>query len=309
MNISQILEKENLSIPKENIYLEEDMKKHTSFKIGGPAECLIKIQTVEQLKEILDITKQNQIPLTVLGNGSNVLVLDKGIKGIVLKIDIKKLVIEEKEEKEEKIEIIVGSGNKLTELAQKLAQKEITGMEELAGIPGTIGGAIFMNAGAHGKEMKDIVTQITATDYQGSVKRFTKEEAEFAYRTSRFSKGNLIIIEAKFCLEKGKKEEIKQKMSQYLDYRREKQPLEYPSAGSTFKRGTDFVTAALIDQAGLKGYSVGGAQISKKHAGFIINQGNATAKDVIELVNHTKKVIKETFEKQIELEVKVLGEE
>lgn len=304
MEIQEILEKENLTIPKKNIKYQEEMKKHTSFKVGGPAECLITIQTIEQLKQILKVAKENKIPVTILGNGSNILVRDQGIDGIVLKINIEKIEIEQDKDK---IKIIVGAGNKLSILAQKMLQQEITGMEELSGIPGTIGGAIVMNAGAHGKEIKDIVKEIKTIDFSGNIKIFSNKEAEFEYRKSRFSKGDYIILETILQLSKGNQEEIKEKMEQYKNFRKEKQPVEYPSAGSTFKRGNDFITAALIDEAGLKGFSIGGAQIAEKHAGFIINKGNATAQDILDLVEYTKKIVGKKFGKKIELEMKILG--
>ena len=165
-----------------------------------------------------------------------------------------------------------------------------------------------MNAGAHGKEMKDIVTEVTTIDYDGNMHIFTKEQSKFEYRHSKFSDNEYIILQVKLLLEKGKKEEIKSKMDEYAKYRKEKQPIEYPSAGSTFKRGTDFITAKLIDEAGLKGYSIGGAKISEKHAGFIINTGNATAQDVLDLVKYVTDKVYEKFAKKIELEIKVLGE-
>ena len=185
-------------------------------------------------------------------------------------------------------------------------KEEITGFEEIAGIPGTIGGAILMNAGAHGKEIKDIVTEVTAMDYNGRIFNFTNEEAEFTYRHSKFSNGEYIILQAKMLLQKGSKEEIKAKMDEYAQYRKEKQPIEYPSAGSTFKRGTDFITAKLIDEAGLKGYSIGGAKVSEKHAGFIINTGDATSQDVLDLAKYITDKVYEKFRKKIEFEIKIL---
>ena len=293
-------------ISKDKIKQNEPMKEHTSLKIGGPAEIFVRVSSVEELKEILKLCKTNKIPLTIVGNGSNILVLDKGIKGIVIKTNLKEIKIKNKEN--ENIEITVDDGIQLGFLAQKLLKEEITGFEELSGIPGTIGGAIVMNAGAHGKEMKDIVTEITAIDYSGNIHIFTNEEAKFEYRNSIFSTGEYIILQVKLLLKKGNKEEIKLKMNEYAQYRKEKQPIEYPSAGSTFKRGKDFVTAKLIDDAGLKGYSIGGAKVSEKHAGFIINTGNATAKDIIELIKYVQDKVYEKFGKKIELEIKILGE-
>lgn len=304
MDNKEILNNLERIISKEEIKQNEPMKNHTSFKIGGPAEFYIKIKSVEELRKILEFTKKNNIKVTIIGNGSNVLVPDEGIKGIVIKTNLKEIKIENKDE--ENIEVTVNDAVQIGFLAQKLLKEEITGFEELSGIPGTIGGAILMNAGAHGKEMKDIVTEIIAMDYNGKLYNFTNEKAEFSYRHSKFSSGEYIIIQAKLQLKKGNRDEIKTKMAEYAQYRKEKQPIESPSAGSTFKRGTDFITAKLIDEAGLKGYSIGGAKVSEKHAGFIINTGDATAKDVLDLAKYVTDKVYEKFNKKIELEIKIL---
>ena len=259
LNIEEILEKAKLN--KENLYYDEPMAKHTSFKIGGPADVFIKVDNIEELKEILDLSKKNQIPLTIIGNGSNLLVTDKGIRGITAKLNLKDIEI--KNENNKQI-IKVEAGVPVGLLAQKLLKEEITGFEELSGIPGTIGGAVIMNAGAHGKELKDILKKVTAMDYNGNIHEFTNEECLFSYRNSRFQKEKYIILQATLELEKGNSTEIKEKMDEYMQFRKEKQPIEYPNAGSTFKRGEDFVTAKLIDEAGLKGYKVGGAQVLGK---------------------------------------------
>lgn len=303
LNIEEILEKSKLN--KENLYYDEPMAKHTSFKIGGPADVFIKVDNIEELKETLDLSKQNQIPLTIIGNGSNLLVTDKGIRGITAKLNLKDIEI--KNENNKQI-IKVDAGVPVGLLAQKLLKEEITGFEELSGIPGTIGGAVIMNAGAHGKELKDILKKVTAMDYNGNIHEFTNEECLFSYRNSRFQKEKYIILQATLELEKGNSTEIKEKMDEYMQFRKEKQPIEYPNAGSTFKRGEDFVTAKLIDEAGLKGYKVGGAQVSEKHAGFIVNVDNATAKDVIELTDYIKEKIEEKFGKKINLEIQIIGE-
>ena len=297
MNIEEIIKDSNLEV----LYNEE-MSKHTSFKIGGKAECYIKINKFEELQEILEISNEHKIPLTVIGNGTNILVKDNGIKGIVAKINIKNILIS----KENHI-VTVGAGNTLAEIAQVLKNSDMSGFEELSGIPGTIGGAIRMNAGAHGKEIKDSIISATAIDYNGNIREFNKEEMKLEYRNSIFSREKYIILSAKLQLKQGSKEEISTKMQEFANWRKEKQPLEYPNAGSTFKRGEGFITAALIDQCGLKGYTVGGAQISEKHAGFIINTGNAKAKDVLELVEITKKQVLQKFGKEIQLEIEVLG--
>lgn len=304
MEIKNLIENSNIS--KEKVFYNEPMNKHTTFKIGGPAQCLIKINNIEELKEILKIVNENKIKLTIIGNGSNLLVLDKGIQGVTLMIKLEKIDIQEKEEN---IQITVGAGEKLGKLAMICMKKELTGLEELSGIPGTIGGAVRMNAGAHGKEMKNIIKTVKAIDYQGNEKEFTNEELELEYRSSIFKKEKYIITEVTIELQKGKKEEIKEKMDEYATYRKEKQPIEYPSAGSTFKRGADFITAKLIDEAGLKGYTIGDAMVSTKHSGFVINKGNATAKDVLELVEYIKDKVYEKFNKNIELEIEIVGGE
>lgn len=304
MENKQILENLEKIISKERIKQNEPMKNHTSFKIGGPAEFYIKITSIKELQKILEFAKKEKIKITILGNGSNVLVSDSGIKGIVIRTNLKEIKIEPKEQN--KIEITVDDATPIGFLAQKLLKEEITGFEEISGIPGTIGGAILMNAGAHGKEMKDIVTEITAIDYNGKIHKFTNEQAKFTYRNSIFSSGKYIILQAKIILEKGNAKEIKAKMDEYAQFRKEKQPIEYPSAGSTFKRGTDFITAKLIDECGLKGYQIGGAQVSEKHAGFIINKGNATSKDVEELIKYIKQKVYEKFGKEIETEIEII---
>jgi len=300
LKIEDIIKNSNLQ--EDDIAYNEPMSKHTSFKIGGLAECYIKINSIEDLQEVLKITNTHEIPLTIIGNGTNILVKDNGIKGIVAKINIKKIDINQGNT------VKIGAGNTLAEIAQILMREELSGFEELSGIPGTIGGAIRMNAGAHGKEIKDVILNATVIDYKGNMKKLSNEDMQFEYRNSIFSKEKYIILEAEIQLEKGKKEEIKEKMKGFSDWRKERQPLEYPNAGSTFKRGEDFVTAQLIDQCGLKGFTIGGAQISKKHAGFIINIGNAKADDVIKLVEHTKQEVLKKFSKEIKLEIEIIGD-
>ena len=305
MNLEKLIKESNLQIDKEKISFNEPMKKHTTFKIGGLAECLVKIDNIEDLKEILKFANKNKVPITIMGNGSNVLVLDKGIKGITIIIKIERLEIQEQEDT---IEVLAGAGEKIGKLARIFLQKEISGFEELSGIPGTIGGAVRMNAGAHKKEMKDIVKKVRCIDYNGNQKEFTNEEMKFEYRKSILTEEKYIVTEVELELKKGKKEQIQTKMEEYAKYRKEKQPIEYPNAGSTFKRGNDFITAKLIDEAGLKGYSIGGAEVSTKHSGFIINKGNATAEDVLQLVKYIEKEVEKKFNKKIELEIEVIGE-
>ena len=295
----------NLGIIKENILFDEPMSNHTTFKVGGPAECYIKIDDIQDLRKVLKFAKDKNIAITVLGNGSNVLVLDKGIKGIVLNIRFNKI---EMVNLDGKFFATIGAGVKISVFGHLLLKNELTGFEELSGIPGTIGGAVRMNAGAHGKEFKDIVNFVNCMDYDGNIKRFENEEMNFAYRSSMLKDKKYIVLEVGMQFQKGNEEEIKAKMEEYATYRKEKQPIEYPSAGSTFKRGEDFITAKLIDEAGLKGYHIGGAEVSTKHAGFIINKGNATAKDILELIEYVKKTVEEKFNKKIELEIEIMGE-
>lgn len=297
---------QKIGIPEEQIYINETMKKHTTFKIGGKSECYIKIKKLQELKNILQYAKNKEIPITILGNGSNILVLDGGIEGITLEIQLNEITIKQENDK---IFVTVGAGVKLGMLAQKMLQQEVTGLEEISGIPGTFGGAVVMNAGAHGKEIKDIVTHVKCLDYQGNEKTFFPDQLLFGYRTSLFKKEKYIITEIGLELAKGNKEEIKEKMQEYANFRKEKQPIEYPSAGSTFKRGTDFITAKLIDEAGLKGYHIGDAEVSTKHAGFVINKGNATAKDVLQLVQEIQCQVRKKFDKEIELEIEIIGKE
>ena len=304
MNLKELIEKSNLQIDKNKILYNEQMSKHTTFKVGGPAEVFIKIDNIDDLKEILEFVNKNKIPLTIIGNGSNIVVLDSGIKGITICIKLEKTEVKENKDG---IQIVVGSGNKISKLARECLEKEITGLEELSGIPGTIGGAVKMNAGAHGKEMKNIVKKVKCIDYNGNIKEFTNEEMKFGYRKSILKKEKYIVLEVELILQKGNKEEIKEKIDKYSKYRKEKQPIEFPSAGSTFKRGDNFITAALIDQAGLKGYSIGGAEVSIKHSGFIINKGNATAEDILNLAEYVEQEVYKKFGKKIELEIEVIG--
>ena len=297
--------KTNANIENKIIF-DEPMKKYTSFKIGGTADEFIKVKDEQELKEALKYAKNKNLKITIIGNGSNLLVLDKGIRGIVIKIDIQKLEIEKKEKY---AEITVGSGYKTMALGIKLMNEGISGFEELSGIPGTIGGAIFMNAGAYGKEIKDINISTICMDYDGKIFELSNKEQEFEYRSSIFNKKDYIILETKLKLEYGKKEAIKKKMDEYLSSRKEKQPIEYPSAGSTFKRQEGVITAKLIDECGLKGFQIGGAKVSEKHVGFIINYNNAKAKDVIDLIRYVKEKVYEKYGIKIKEEIRIVGEE
>ena len=286
------------------VKIDEPMRKHTNFKIGGNADVFVIAKNIEEIKCVIKFSKENNILLTILGNGSNVLVSDKGIRGIVLQVGTKEIKIE----KQKNALVEVEAGVMLGALAQVLLKQSISGFEFAAGIPGSIGGAIRMNAGAYGGEMKDIVKDVTVLNEKGEINVLTNEECEFSYRHSRFTDSKEIVIKVTLELPLGDEAEIKAKMDEYAQSRKEKQPLNLPSAGSTFKRGADFITAKLIDECGLKGYTSGDAQVSTLHAGFVVNLGNATAQDVLNVVNHVKQVVLEKTGKQIELEVELLGE-
>ena len=289
-------------IAKENILIDEPMKKHTSFKIGGNADFFVRAKDEEEVRFILEICKKNDIPLTIVGNGSNLLISDEGIRGIVLKINIDKVLIENDT-------VTVGAGVPLAKLAFQLLNESLSGFEFASGIPGTIGGAIRMNAGAYGSEFKDIVIETKCMNYDGKIVILNNDQQKFEYRKSIFKDEKYIILETKLQLTRVEDNSvIKEKMDEFKKNRMEKQPIEFPSAGSTFKRGTDFITAKLIDECGLKGYSVGGAKVSEKHAGFVINTGNATYKDVLELISIIKYEVLKKFGKEIELEIETIGE-
>lgn len=293
-------------IDTKDILENEPMSKHTTFKVGGNADLLVKVHNVEQIKFALNIARNKNIPIFILGNGSNLLVKDKGIRGITLKIELKDIKIDKQDEQ---VYVTLGAGNKMPEVAGKLLREEISGFEFAAGIPGTVGGFVRMNAGAYGKEAKDIIIETTILDYDGNIKKIIGEGHQFEYRRSAFVDMKAIILNTKLKLNYGKKEEILGLMEEYRKSRCEKQPIEFPSAGSTFKRGTDFITAKLIDECGLKGYSIGGAMVSTKHAGFIINTGNATAENILELIDYVKKVVLENTGKELKLEIEVVGED
>ena len=299
MDINKIAELLKVNIPEEKIFTNEPMSKHTSFKIGGPADIFVKASDISQIENVLKVCRENSIPLTVVGNGSNLLVKDKGIRGIVLKNCMNKYRIEKNDEG---AEVYVDAGVLNAVLAQALMKEGLTGFEFAAGIPGTVGGAIFRNAGAYGGEIKDIIED------GNKIKTISKQEQDFAYRHSIFENSKAIIIGAKFKLNTGNIDDIKEKMNANLLSRKDKQPIENPSAGSTFKRGDGFITAKIIDECGLKGISIGDAKVSEKHAGFVVNTGNATAKDVICLIEKIKAEVYKKTGKQIETEIKIIGE-
>ncbi len=289
------------TIDKDRVLINEPMNKHTSFKIGGPADLFIKVNNVEELNYILRVAKTNNINVTCIGNGSNTLVKDKGIRGITIKLNFKDINVNGNT-------IEAGSGVAIPTLAKKAYDNSLKGLEFASGIPGTVGGAITMNAGAYGSEFGDIVVSTKYIDENLKAHTITKDEQDFSYRHSFFSTKKNIIISTIIKLEKGNKEKIKEKMQNDASRRKEKQPLNFPSAGSVFKRKSEYIPAQIIDKCGLKGYNINDAYVSELHAGFIVNKGNATADDVLKLIEYIKKVVKEKYKIDLELEIKVIGE-
>lgn len=285
------------------IVFDEPMSRHTTFRVGGNADCYIEVGNVNELQKIIRIIKNAQEPFEIIGNGSNLLVSDKGISGCVICFG----------KSFEGIEVCgnrlkVQSGAMLSKVGKVALERELAGFEFAAGIPGSMGGGTYMNAGAYGGELKDIITAVTVVNENGQLQCYLKEELEFGYRYSNFMEKKEIVVETELQLQAGKKEQIKQKMNELMQKRREKQPLEYPSAGSTFKRPTGYYAGQLIEECGLKGYTVGGAQVSLKHSGFVVNINNATATDIYTLTEDVIKTVKEKYGVSLEREIRVLGE-
>lgn len=289
-------------VGKENISVDEPMSRHTTFKVGGPADVLIRLDAA-CLPAIINLCRQYQVPYYIIGNGSNLLVGDKGIRGVVLE-----LLCREESISVDGNSITAGAGMLLSRTANRAAEQGLTGMEFAAGIPGTLGGAVVMNAGAYGGEMKDIIRRVTVVDAQGECKDLSVEELELGYRTSCIVQNGYIVTEVELQLEKGERAAIAERMKELSRMRVEKQPLEYPSAGSTFKRPEGYFAGKLIMDAGLRGYQVGGAQVSEKHCGFVINRGNATAADICRLMQDVTDRVREQFGVTLEPEVKMIGE-
>ena len=289
-------------IDKERVLQNEPMSKHTTFRIGGPADYFVIINTVEELKHVIEIAKANNKEIICIGNGSNTLVKDHGIRGIVIKLNLKEITINNNEIKAE-------AGVSLPVLAKKAYENSLSGLEFACGIPGSIGGAIYMNAGAHGGEFANVVKETTYLDKNLNLQTVSRENQDFSHRHSMFMDTNNIIISTILEVEKKDKDTIEKKMEENMILRKERQPIGLPSAGSVFKRNKSFIPAEIIDKCGLKGYNIGDAYISEMHAGFIINKGNAKAKDVLEVVEHIKEVVRKKYNYELELEIRVLGED
>lgn len=281
---------------------KEPMRKHTSFRVGGEADWFVVPENAEELKNVLRECRRTGVSWYVVGNGSNLLVSDEGFRGVIISTEgLNKLKVEGET-------VAAGAGVLLSRLANAAWKHSLTGLEFAAGIPGSVGGAAVMNAGAYGSEMKEVLQAVTVLDKAGELRRLANEELELGYRTSRLMRENLLVTEAVFRLEEGQKEQIRSRMEELAAKRKEKQPLEFASAGSTFKRPEGYFAGRLIEEAGLKGFSVGEAQVSEKHAGFVINRGGATASDIYTLCQEVTRRVKEHSGITLEMEVKLLGE-
>lgn len=287
-----------------NVKLEEPMKNHTSFKLGGAADVLVTPENTAQIMEILEACKREGIPFFIMGNGTNLIVRDKGIRGVVVKLFDR---FSKYDFKEDSIE--AEAGILLSKLANIALKLELTGLEFAGGIPGTLGGAVAMNAGAYGGEMKDVVAVTEYIDAQGEIKTLAGSGHSFGYRTSLIQKEGGIVLKSRLKLKKGVKQDIEALMEDYSGRRKDKQPLNMPSAGSVFKRPEGYFAGKLIEDSGLKGFRIGGAEISSLHSGFIVNAGGATAGDVTALIQHVQNEVKKKFDVHLQTEVKIVGEE
>lgn len=298
--VSEALQK---FVPAENILYREPLKKHTTFRVGGEADCIIQIESEKQLESLLGYLARVEIPYFIMGNGSNLLAGDKGYRGIVLQLSDKMNEIRVEGDR-----IYAQAGAFLSQIARTALDEGLTGLEFAAGIPGTVGGGVVMNAGAYDGEMKMVAETVSVLDKTGTKLELDNATMEFGYRTSAIKKHPFIVTECCFLLKKGDKQAIAEKMEDFQRRRKEKQPLEYPSAGSTFKRPEGYFAGKLIMEAGLSGKKIGGAQVSEKHCGFIINTGTATAKDIRQLISFVQEEVYRKFSIKLEPEVIFLGD-
>lgn len=300
---NNMIEKLNQIVGNEHVLVDEPMKKHITFRVGGPADYYVSPTEVSQIAEVMQLCKEEQVPYFVLGNGSNLLVSDQGYRGVVIQIykNMNQIHIDG-------CRIKAQAGILLSQIAKKALEAGLTGFEFASGIPGTLGGAAVMNAGAYGGEMKDVLVSVTVLTTEGEICTLKAEELALGYRTSIIKEKGYIVLEAELELQNGDKEQIQKRMDELKVQRVTKQPLEYPSAGSTFKRPTGYFAGKLIQDAGLRGYRVGDAQVAEKHCGFVINRGEATASDIVQLIKDVQKEVYEEFQVELETEVKFLGE-
>ena len=290
-------------LTQEKIRQNEPMKNHTTFRVGGPADIFL-TPAADELAAVLAVCKDGGVPVTVIGNGSNLLVGDKGIRGVVISIGagMRKITVEGEK-------IYLEAGVPLAAAAMQAAKAGLTGLEFASGIPGTFGGAVVMNAGAYGGEMKDVIVSVRVLKRDGDIITLTKEELDLSYRHSVIPERDYLVVDGELLLAHAEKpEQIMQRMEELKKQRVEKQPLEYPSAGSTFKRPEGYFAGKLIMDAGLRGFSVGGAAVSEKHCGFVVNKGGATAADICTLMDEVTKIVQEKYAVTLEPEVKKVGE-
>lgn len=287
-----------------NVKINEPMKNHTSFRIGGPADILITPASISVLREVVEICKRENIQHFIMGNGTNLVVRDKGIRGVVIKTSekLKKFSVYDSC-------IEAEAGILLSELSSIALENGLSSLEFAHGIPGTLGGAVSMNAGAYGGEMKDVVVKTLYMTEEGEIKTLENEQHRFGYRTSLIQEEKGIVLKSQVKLTKGDRDEIRERIKHLAAKREQAQPLDMPSAGSIFKRPKGYYTGPLIDGCGLKGFSIGGAQVSTKHCGFIVNTGGASAQDVIDVIKHVKNMVKNKYGVELETEVKIVGEE
>ena len=300
---SEIIKKFCDLLGEERVFTGEAMSRHTTFKIGGPADYFLMPDKDTDVGRIVKICKESAIPYFILGNGSNLLVGDGGYRGAVIQIykNMSAVTVEG-------TEITVQAGALLSSVAAAAKNAALTGFEFAGGIPGTMGGAVVMNAGAYGGEMKDVLTEVTVMDEEGEIVTLPADKLELGYRTSIIKTAGYIVLEAKLQLKEGNPEVIRETMKDLTIRRTTKQPLEYPSAGSTFKRPEGYFAGKLIMDSGLAGYQVGGAQVSEKHCGFVINEGGATARDVRTLMDNVRDIVYKKYGVTLEPEVKFLGD-
>jgi UDP-N-acetylmuramate dehydrogenase len=303
MDIQKIYDKLTQLIDKNNIKTDEYLRNHTYTRLGGKADLFVTPTTYEEVQNLVQFAKNEAVPFTLLGNGSNLIVKDGGIRGIVILLkNFDKITVEENQLKAQ-------SGAAIISTSRKALESRLSGLEFACGIPGTVGGALFMNAGAYGGEIKDVLDYALVVDKEGNLVKRMAADLALNYRHSNISENGDIVLEAVFALTPGNYEEIKAVMDDLTDRRESKQPLEYPSCGSVFKRPPGYFAGKLIQDSGLQGTRIGGAEVSKKHAGFIVNIDNATASEYIALIRHVQKTVKENFDVALEREVRIIGED
>ncbi|MBC1420777.1 UDP-N-acetylmuramate dehydrogenase [Listeria seeligeri] len=289
--------------PHISIKLNEPLSNYTYTKTGGNADIFVMPKTIEETQAIVSYCYQNNIPLTILGNGSNLIIKDGGIRGVIVHLDLLQSI------KRNNTQVIAMSGAKLIDTAKFALDESLSGLEFACGIPGSIGGALHMNAGAYGGEISDVLEAATVLTQAGELKKLKRSELKAAYRFSTIAEKKYIVLEATFALQLDDKNTIQVKMDELTAAREAKQPLEYPSCGSVFKRPPGHFAGKLIQDSGLQGHIIGGAQVSLKHAGFIVNIGGATATDYMNLIAHVQKTVREKFDVELETEVKIIGED